>query len=183
VSLSLDSRRRAARSLARDHPGAAVVDVTSRGDEPWIALSPFYPHGDIPVPFSPGVTSMSVEGIWQALKVFEHADVDPSKLTISSMKGLKRTVRRNGPVLGHREGLTGRRLLTYVEARRRIYLPSYRWVLDNKVPALIEQLRARAKEQDVVLLDFTTNDDVDDTSSPLSHAALVKRWIDGTWPS
>jgi hypothetical protein len=179
----VDSRRRSAGTLEREHPGALVLDVTSKGHEPWIAFSPFYPHGDIPVPFSPGVTSRTVEGIWQALKVFASADVDPSKLEISTMKGIKRTVRRNGPVRGHREGLGGDRLLSYVEARRRIYLPSYIWVLENKINNLVEDLRRLAHEQDVVLLDYTTNGDVDDTSSPLSHAALVRRYVEDAWPT
>ncbi len=47
------------------------------------------------------------------------------------MRGIKRTVRRFGPVRGHRDGLTSDRLLTYEEARRRIYLPAYLWVLEN----------------------------------------------------
>src|SRR5438445_5621679 len=61
-------RRR--KGIEARYPGAAVVDVTSRGPEPWVRFSPFYPHGGIPVPYSPGVESESVEGIWQALKVF-----------------------------------------------------------------------------------------------------------------
>jgi hypothetical protein len=182
MTITVESRRRSVAKLTRDHPEAMLLDVTSRGREPWLALSPFYAHGDIPVPFSPGVTSRSVEGIWQALKVFERADVDPSKLAISNMKGLKRTVRRNGAVLGHRDGLTGDRILSYVEARRHIYLPSYRWVLEHKVPDLIAELRMRAVSRDVVLLDYTTNGDVSDESSPLSHAALVKRWVEADWP-
>ena len=60
-------------------------------------LSPFFPHGGIPVPFTAGVSGASVEGNWQALKVFTHADVDPVKLAVTSMSGLKRTVRRFGP--------------------------------------------------------------------------------------
>ncbi|TDD65424.1 hypothetical protein E1298_41375, partial [Actinomadura rubrisoli] len=28
--------------------GALVLDVTSRGDEPWVRFSPFYPHGGYP---------------------------------------------------------------------------------------------------------------------------------------
>ena len=40
-----------------------VHDLTSRGPEPWVRLSPFFPHGGIPVPFTPGRTAMSVEGI------------------------------------------------------------------------------------------------------------------------
>jgi hypothetical protein len=182
VTLVIDSRRRSARALEREHPGALVLDVTSKGEEPWVAFSPFYPHGDIPVPFSPGVTSRTVEGIWQALKVFASADVDPSKLEVSTMKGIKRTVRGNGPVHGHREGLAGNRLLSYVEARRRIYLPSYLWVLEHKVPDLVEYLRRIAPKREVVLLDYSTNEDVDDVSRPLSHAALVRQHVEGRWP-
>jgi hypothetical protein len=55
---------------------------------------------------------MSVEGIWQGLKVFEKADVDPATLQIATMKGIKRTVRTFGKVLGHRAGLAGDRLLS-----------------------------------------------------------------------
>ena len=29
----------------------------------WQRLSPFFPHGEIPVPFSDEATSMSVEGV------------------------------------------------------------------------------------------------------------------------
>ena len=35
----------------------------------------------------------------------------------------------------------------------------------------------------VVLLDFTTNGDVEDLATPLSHAALVKRFVEGSWPA
>jgi hypothetical protein len=160
-------------------PGAVVLDVTSRGEEPWVRFSPFYPHGDIPVPFSDGVTGASVEGIWQALKVFEGVDVDPSRLGITSMRGIKRTVRKYGPVRGHRAGLEGDGLLPYGRARKEIYLPAYRWVLENKVADLVEELRGLGE---VVLLDYGVNGDVDDLSAPLSHAALVGRFVEGRWP-
>ena len=182
MTLVVANRRRAPAGLEREHPGALVLDLTSKGPEPWVAFSPFYPHGDIPVPFTPGVTSQTVEGIWQALKVFESVGVDPSKLAVSSMKGIKRTFRRYGRVRGHREGLEGERLLPYVEARRRIYLPSYRWVLEHKIPGLIDDLRRLVRDRDVVLLDYTTNDDVDDPRTPLSHAALVRRHLEFNWP-
>ncbi|HXV94472.1 MAG TPA: hypothetical protein VD813_14295, partial [Pseudonocardia sp.] len=61
--------------LEKRFPGATVLDVTSRGPQPWVRFSPFYPHGGIPVPLSPGAYGQSVEGIWQGLKVFERADV------------------------------------------------------------------------------------------------------------
>jgi hypothetical protein len=162
---------------------AVPIDVTSRGPEPWVRFSPFFPHGGIPVPFSPGQVSMSVEGIWQALKVFERADVDPSKLSIITMRGIKRSARRYGRVLGHRAGLTGNRLLSYAEARRLIYLPSYRWVLENRLQEEVEELRRLSLGQLVALLDYTTNCDVDQLSRPLSHACLVGLFIEGRWPT
>ncbi|UWP78813.1 DUF6939 family protein [Dactylosporangium fulvum] len=182
MEIEVVSRRRSAASLAAAFPGAAVVDVTSKGPQPWVRLSPFHPHGGIPVPFTPGRTAMSVEGIWQALKVFDSADVDPAKLTVTSMTGLKRTVRRFGAVRGHRAGLHGEVLLDYETARRRVYLPSYRWVLEHRATAEVGELRRLAARQRVVLLDYTTNGDVADLATPLSHAALIRHHLTGTWP-
>jgi hypothetical protein len=182
VSLRVVSRRRSAKAVEAAHPGALVADVTSRGHEPWVRMSPFYPHGGIPVPFSPGVVSESVEGIWQALKVFSSADVDAGKLQVRTMTGLKRTVRRYGEVLGHRAGLRGEELLPYEAARRLVYLPSYRWVLDNRVADLVVELRRVGAERDVVLLDYTTNADIADLSRPLSHAALIGLYLEDRWP-
>ena len=68
MPILIESRRKKSTTIARAWPGALVLDVTSRGEEPWVRFSPLYPHGGIPVPFTPGVTAMSVEGIWQALK-------------------------------------------------------------------------------------------------------------------
>ncbi|MFD0853545.1 DUF6939 family protein [Actinomadura adrarensis] len=102
MTIHVANRRRSRASVESAHPGALILDVTSRAAEPWVRLSPFYPHGGIPVPFSPGVTGQSVEGIWQALKVFDGEDVDASKLEITAMRGLKRTVRKHGAVRGHR---------------------------------------------------------------------------------
>ncbi|WP_030240242.1 DUF6939 family protein [Streptomyces sp. NRRL S-350] len=179
MPIRIASRRRSTASLTAAFPGAEIIDVTSKAPEPWVRLSPFYPHGGIPVPYSDGVTSQSVEGIWQALKVFRDSDVDPAKLGITTMKGLKRTVRRYGPVRGHRAGLHGDRLLTYEAARRRIYLPAYRWTLEHRVADLVELIR---NKEHVVLLDYTLNGDVTDPGSPLSHAALIQLHIEGRWP-
>ncbi|MFD8707435.1 DUF6939 family protein [Kitasatospora sp. NPDC059648] len=180
MSIRIASRRRAKALLTAAFPGAEIIDVTSKAPEPWVRFSPFYPHGGIPVPFSDGVTSQSVEGIWQALKVFQDFDVDPAKLGVTTMKGLKRTVRRYGPVRGHRTGLDGDRLLPYETARRRIYLPAYRWILEHRLADLVEQLRTK---DDLVLLDYTTNGDVTDPTTPLSHAALIQLHIEGRWPT
>ncbi|MFG2041237.1 DUF6939 family protein [Dactylosporangium sp. NPDC048998] len=169
-------RSRAAGSVA------TVIDVTSRGPHPWVRCSPFYPHGGIPVPLSPGAVGTSVEAIWQALKVFDTAGVDRDLLTATRMTGLKRTVRRFGPVRGHRAGLDGTDLLDYETARRRIYLPAYRFVLDRHLGAELTQLRALATAGPVALLDYTTNGDVSDLTKPLSHAALIRLHVLNEWP-
>ena len=145
-------------------------------------FSPFFPHGSIPIPLSPGVSSTSVEGIWQGLKVFESVDVDRKKFAVTSMKGLKRTVRKFGKVRGHRRGVSGSELLSYRDARFAIYLPAYRWVLDNCLQAELDQLYELSKEQTVVLLDYETNCDLENLKKPLSHAGLVKRYLEGDWP-
>ncbi|WP_438943164.1 DUF6939 family protein [Nonomuraea aridisoli] len=67
-----------------------------------------------------------------------------------------------------------RRPLPYEEARRRVYLPAYHWVLAHKAADVVERLREVARGQEVVLLDYTTNGDVSDLTTPLSHATLVR---------
>lgn len=178
----IESHRKKIENLRNQYPGAIIADVTSHAKDGLLKLSPFYPHGGIPVPFSVGVTSMCVEGIWQGLKVFENCDVDTSMFTNDTMAGLKRTVRRFGKPLGHRKGVNGNELLGYIEARHQIYLPSYKWVLENKVQNIIEHLREASKTQTIVLLDYTTNCDINDPSKPLSHAFLVKAYVEGLYP-
>ena len=159
---------------------AVILDVTSRGSFPWQRASPLWPHGNIPVPHSsPDHTSLSAEGVWQGLKVLEGGrDVDTSRFAIATMRGLK----RRGHVLGHREGVDGQRLLPYVEARRMLYLPTYQWVIEH---ALQEELgtliRLRAGGLTLVLLDYTTNGVIESESEPLSHAMLLKQYIEAHW--
>lgn len=176
------SRRVSANTLKRNYGNAHIIDVTSHGVEPWIRFSPFYPHGNIPVPFTSGVVSASVEGIWQGLKVFEHMDVDPSRFLVTTMKGIKRSARKYGKVLGHRAGVTGEQLFTYLEARWQIYLPSYHWVLDHCLQEELAALRRREQEKSVVLLDYETNCEIENSSRPLSHAGLIKCYLEGNWP-
>ncbi|GHO46428.1 DUF6939 family protein [Ktedonospora formicarum] len=183
MPLIVESHRLNSATLLRRYGQARVLDVTSRGVEPWIRVSPFYPHGAIPVPFSPGYVGASVEGIWQGLKVFERADVDISKFSVTTMKGLKRSVRANGPVLGHREGVHGTRLLGYLDARYTIYLPTYLWVIEHNLQAEIATLRQLSANETVILLDYETNADVTNLQKPLSHAALIKLYIENLWPN
>lgn len=179
----IESKRKKTATILKKYPGAVLADVTSGAtNEGLRKLSPFYPHGGIPVPFSEGYTATCVEAIWQGLKVFEGSDVDTSLFQNDTMKGLKRTVRRFGKPLGHRKGVNGSELLGYIEARKQIYIPTYKWVLENKVAGIIERLREASKTKTIVLLDYDTNADVENAKKPLSHASLIKAYAEGKYP-
>lgn len=180
--IAIESKRRKRENILKKYPNAVIADVTSQATDGLVKLSPFYPHGGIPVPFSEGYTAMCVEGIWQGLKVFESADVDVNMFANGTMKNIKRTVRRFGKPLGHRKGVNGTELLGYIEARKQIYLPAYKWVLENKVANIIERLREASKTKTIVLLDYTTNCDIDNPKKPLSHAFLIKAYAERLYP-
>jgi hypothetical protein len=179
----IESRRKSEQKLKEKYPNAHIADVTSKAENGLIKLSPFYPHGDIPIPFSEGITAMCVEGIWQGLKVFEKVDIDPMMFENNKMKNIKRTVRKFGVPKGHRKGVKGVKLLNYIEARIEIYLPAYLWMLQNKVQYIISRLKKVSKEKDIVLLDYATNGNVLDPRKPLSHAFLVKAFVEGNYPT
>lgn len=178
----IESHKKKTENILKKYPGAILADVTSKATDALVKLSPFYPHGGIPVPFSEGITATCVEAIWQGLKVFEGSDVDIHLFKNDTMKNIKRSVRKNGKPLGHRKGVNGDGLLGYIEARKQIYIPTYRWVLENKVSSIIERMREASKTKTIILLDYNINQDVDDASKPLSHAFLIKAYIEGIYP-
>lgn len=178
----IESHKKKPENILKKYPGAILADVTSKATDGLVKLSPFYPHGGIPVPFSGGLTATCVEAIWQGLKVFEGSDVDIHLFKNDTMKNIKRSVRKNGKPLGHRMGVYGDELLSYIEARKQIYIPTYRWMLENKVSSIIERMKEASKTKTIILLDYNTNQDVDDASKPLSHAFLIKAYIEGIYP-
>lgn len=178
----IESKRKKPETILKKYPDAILADVTSGAKDGLVKLSPFYPHGGIPVPFSEGYTATCVEAIWQGLKVFEGYDVDVEMFKNDTMKNIKRTVRRFGKPLGHRKGVHGTELLGYIEARKLIYIPTYKWVLENKVSFIIDRLREASKTKTIVLLDYDTNADVENAKKPLSHASLIKAYVEGIYP-
>jgi hypothetical protein len=179
----LENKRKSEAKLKEKYPNAKIIDVTSKATDAMVKLSPFYPHGGIPIPFSDGHTAICVEGIWQGLKVFEKEGIDLKSFRNDTMKDIKRTVRKFGKPLGHQKGIRSTLLLDYIQARIQIYLPTYLWVLENRAKNVIEQLKEASKENDLVLLDYETNDDVLNSQKPLSHAYLVKAYLEGNYPS
>lgn len=172
------SKRKKIATIQKEHPLAEIIDVTSKSNLPWIKFSPFYPHGNIPVIDSPEYVSQSVEGIWQGLKVFEKEDIDLAKFNITNMKGIKRTIKKFGRVIGHRKGVNSQEILGYREARLQIYIPAYNYVLENFLVAEIEALKSKFNDSDLVLLDYETNKDIYNLKKPLSHASLIASYLE-----
>ena len=167
-------------NIKKKYPNAVILDVTSTSEYPMARmLSPFYPHNNIPIPFTPieQHTASCVEAVWQGLKVFQYHDVDITALRNDTMQNIKRTVRKYGRPLGHRKGVYGHELLNYYEARMMIYLPTYKWVLDNipKAHEAAMRIKEKAKNCDIVLLDYNTNEDFQDISALLQMSEEATR--------
>jgi len=177
----IESHRKKIETIRKNYPDGIIHDVTSHAQDNFIRFSPFYPIMGIPVPFSPGMTASCVEAIWQGLKVFDGADCDLSLFKNTTMKDLKRTQRRFGKCKGHRKGVSGSELLEYFTARKLIYLPAYKWVLDNELQDLVKVLKEESSDHTVILLDYETNADLN-VRKPLSHASLIKAYIEGNYP-
>lgn len=183
MNITIVNHKTKEENILKKNPGALILDITSRSPYAGLRiLSPFYPHNNIPVPGMPGVTATCVEAIWQGLKVFESCGADFKLFTNATMENLKRTVRKYGKPVGH---LYGDKILNYQDARMHIYVPSYLYVLEN-IPSVrntIVKLKEKAIHQDIVLLDYNTNANVFDFSKPLSHAALVKSYLEDNYPT
>ena len=63
----IESKRKKIENILKKYPNAIIADVTSQAKDGLVKLSPFYPHGGIPVPFSDGMTATCVEAVWQGL--------------------------------------------------------------------------------------------------------------------
>ena len=174
----IENKRTKEETLKEKYPGAQIIDVTSKSKNEFVRLSPFFPIGGIPVPFSPDEEAETVEGIWQALKVFENEGVDTNKLYIRKMTGIKRSGKKLGNCLGHQKGLHSEELLGYIDARKEIYVPSYNWMLENRCWNLVLRIKEMCVNGVVVLLDYDTNPDIEDARKPLSHASLIVKAVE-----
>ena len=181
----IENKKRKLERIQAEYPTAQILDITSTAPrQSGRILSPFYPHGNIPIPFTEGLKATYVEAVWQGLKVFEHYGVDFATFRNNTQKDIKRTIRKYGKMLGHAKGAYSKELLGYFEARMQIYLPTYKWVLENvpEVVRVVARIKEYAQNNDIVLLDYNTNIEFRDISKPMSHAGLVKLYIEGRYP-
>jgi hypothetical protein len=178
----IESKRKSISNILIKHKNVVLIDLTSKSKSKWVKFSPFYPHGGIPVPFSEGTYSESVEGIWQGLKVFENKGIDVTCFQIRNIKNIKRTIQKHGKILGHQMGIFSNKIFNYNEAKRKIYLPTYKWVLNNRLQSELNELMIILEDKNIIFLDYETNIELFNVK-PLSHAFLVKLFMEGHYPS
>ena len=155
--------RKEAKKLRFD--GKEVIDVSSKGAQPYNQLSPMYPHGGLRVPGMSYTFADSVEGIWQGLKVFKSKGVDTSRFVGPGKK-------RPGKPQGHQYQ---DRLLGYREARYKIYKPLYSDMVKTKATSIAQKmvLDMYNNPRTVYVHDYESNPDIDDLSKPFAHASLL----------
>ena len=177
----IENRRKNISRINEKYKEYAILDLTSKSEDKWVKFSPFYPHGNIPVPFSNNLFSETVEGIWQGLKVFENENIDLNTFNIKNMKGIKRTTRKYGKIIGHQKGTNSEEILNYHDAKKLIYLPAYKWVLENKLQDELKEIKKLLKNNKVLFLDYNVNLELYN-DAPLSHANLVKLYLENNYP-
>ena len=148
--------------------GAVVHDVSSYGEHPFCTLSPFWPHGGIPVPGMPGATSDSVEGIWQGLKVIG-GKTAPRYFAGQGHK-------RGGVPRGYQYG---DKLLKIVEAREKVYRVAYEWMLEHRAdPVLIAGFLDQAFAGVTQCFhDVSNNGSIADADEGWAHAAVLVQYL------
>lgn len=141
------------------------IDVSSYGDLLYRVCSPFSYDSlyNIPVPGMENIRADSVEGVWQGLKIISE------KTDVSLFSGKPK--KRRGHVEGHS---FGGRILDYLDARRKIYLPAYTYhIVNSALPKIKDDLTKRLESGPIYLHDVEANEDIDDPTKPLSHASLL----------
>ena len=162
-------------AIQRQYSNVLIVDVSSKKH----ILNPFYPHKGIRVPFTDGYSGISVAAIWNSLMVFEDADVD---MDLRNIRIHTLVRKHNGKFVGIRQGYFNNYIMDVVEARKKILIPMYRWMLEQKIFPTVQQLREIAKQRDIILLDDSVNSDIDNVNQPLSQAWLFKSYVEGLYP-
>ncbi|MDB4777983.1 hypothetical protein OAG68_00840 [bacterium] len=149
--------------------GTVWLDVSSSGESPLDQLSPFFPHGGIPIPGMDSRHSDSVEGIWQGLKVIR------GKIAPRFFRGGGQ--KRGGKPRGHQLG-ESTRLLGLEEARRKIYVPAYEWMLENCVDSEIinEFVDQAFRGTPQFFYDREDNGSIG-KDAPLAHAKVLVDYI------
>jgi hypothetical protein len=149
-----------------------VVNVTTRGPEPWRVLSPMLLG---PVPLYAGQWSRTMENAWQYSKVYpQHAGQDGSAGYMWwnwARAGWERPDAVRYPMGKGAQpvySLWAAERLGYIAARQRIYIPLYVQAVRFSQLDVFRVLREMAVKSDLVIEDFDAYD----------HRGLGYSWSD-----
>ncbi len=152
-----------------------AIDVSLKAPEGWEVLAAGFDHGDLPVPGMTGTVARTVDGIWEALKRFQSEGEDLSMLDAPKAKK-RRANEKTGASLGYL--FEGKLLNDEVEARRRIFVPAYSWMVKNAPAAKpkFDHLVELARTNTLHLYDGTENGSIFDPR-PLSYASVLAELV------
>ncbi len=138
------------------------IDVSLHGKDPWNKLNWDYQHGQIPVPKMSGMYSECVRGLVEGLKIIgpsgKRGSINPGYFV---GPGRERELKDEEWLLGWR---LGSERVSIPRVNTDIIIPSFVWVLDNKVYDVVASLRQFAAKceqdgEDLIIYDEMTNDD------------------------
>lgn len=165
------------KSSYRMEGGCIWIDMSNRSDNKTAYLSPYFPWGNIPVPFSTGQTAESIMAIWEGLKVFEGSNIDTNVFSYKNMDLIKHSRVGLGNLKGYRKGLNYDYIYDEDEAFKRIFIHSYRFILEYKAYEMVNWLRNNIR-RNIILVD----DLLEAIPQQLTPANLLKLYVLGETP-
>lgn len=169
-----------------------AINISSFGDYPWKKFHPAWPHGGIKVPNGikglSGSVSSSVQGIFNALSIFEKRPASPALMLQNEFKMIskKPTSTKFGPLKGFCKDLndlTGEKsIMNTKEFRLKFLFPAYKYVLENNLGDEIDLIKKEIKEgKQIVIVDPDKNRNIDQNED-FSFGYLLQLFLEGNFP-
>lgn len=168
---------------------ALIAHISTDNTAHFRALHPTFPHGKIPIPGADATAehrhAASVEGLYEGMKVFSNATISYASMENTDMRNIKRYQSASkGQFQGYKEALNSNVLLNELQARQKLYLPAYKFVLDGAAHSYLEPLMdALAQGKKVVLVDSKKQQHkISDEQHPISYALLIALYLKNEYP-
>lgn len=146
VSENYEENVKAARKI---FPRALVFDVTAVGAMK--KLDPGCPVGRVEIPGRERMKALSLQGVWEGLKVFKKNDeIDEKWMTDERKIGRKRGFKNWGEMIGIR--VNGE--LMREEEGRKMMREIYEKMIRERFGRILDGIRREAERKTVVLLDY-----------------------------
>ena len=150
-----------------------VIDVM----HPESCFSPYFSWGDIHVPYSFPYVANSIASMLAGLTVSKDLDINTLLFKLKPTELPKRDI--SGYI---QKGVYSDVILDKIEARLKLIIPAYKWILDYKVQDKIRTLRDYNRTHNIIFLDNSISIDIKDPCKSLSFAFLLKAYIEGLFP-